>query len=443
MKIKEVFGPDPMLAKILPAVKANPGVNYVPSQYALRFEHRGKRYVSNLLTKQCVEAVLPDSAHAGEDYDELIEAMFLVPEDKDECAFYMSLSAIMRAYQKAEGVRTFTILPTLGCNARCIYCYEEGMKQVTMTPEIVEQTIRYVLDKRHGDSVHLSWFGGEPLLCTGIIDRICEGVREAGVKYESAMVSNASLLTPEVVEKMNGDWHLKHIQVSMDGAEDDYRYRKNYVSYHDYYHGVIDAVSRLSQAGITVTVRCNVDEDNWERIPQYIKDMKNGVTDKEHVRMYFAPLYAVQISENDLHMWEKILSASQMIRDAGFKCVSNVGSGGQFRVTHCMADAGNVVITPDGGLYACEHCPPEGRFGDVFSGVTDPTPRDTFCRADLVRDKCRKCPYLPLCTAFSSCPVQDKYCREVYELQELDSLKERIDRGVDKAETNAGGKPAC
>lgn len=53
------------------------------------------------------------------------------------------------------------------------------MKPVTMTPETADQTIRYILDTHEGDRVSLVWFGGEPLLCPDLIDRICGGLREA------------------------------------------------------------------------------------------------------------------------------------------------------------------------------------------------------------------------------------------------------------------------
>ena len=70
------------------------------------------------------------------------------------------------------------------------------------------------------------------------------------------------------------------------------------------------------------------------------------------------------------------------------------------------------LAKPDGGLYPCEHCPPESRFGDVANGVTDDGVKWVFCRADRTREMCRKCPFLPDCTSFASCPVQDTHCRE-------------------------------
>lgn len=36
------------------------------------------------------------------------------------------------------------------------------------------------------------------------------------------MISNGSLITPEIIEKMTGLWHLDRIRITMDGNESDY-----------------------------------------------------------------------------------------------------------------------------------------------------------------------------------------------------------------------------
>lgn len=429
----ELKTPDAALARLLPKQEPRFGVRYRPSQYAVCFSHRGKRYAYHTLTTQLVEAGLPEAAVWNDETDALIRDLFLVPEDKDECAYYNSVSSLMRTLKQKPGSHGFVILPTLRCNARCVYCYEAGRAQTTMTPETVEQTLRFILETHSEETVWISWFGGEPLLCPDIIERICAGLREANLAYQCDMISNGSLVTPAVIGKMTGPWHVKHIQISMDGAEADYIARKNYRVYRDDYHGVMEAVSRLSEAGIQVDIRCNVDEDNWERIPQFTQELGKGIAHKENVRLYFAPLNDVRGSDRALAMWQKVAAARPLIEAAGLKPSGSYNTGLRFRTHLCMVGGGTVVITPDGRLNPCEHCPEEGFYGNVFDGTTDEARRAEFCREDLPREKCRACPFLPCCTSFANCPTPQRNCREMRELFLLDELRRFIDR---KAEEN-------
>ena len=437
--LKEIRKPDASLAKILPPVNLRQGITYIPSQYVLSFEHEGKRYVFNNLTKQCIEGVLPTSANVSEGYDDLIKAQFLVPSDKDECAYYNQISSLMRIYGRKKGIRGYTILPTFGCNARCIYCYEEGVKQTSMTSETVEQVIRFIVDTHEGEKAKLTWFGGEPLLGEKIIDRICEGLRQAGVDYKCSMISNGSLITPEVIDKMTGDWHLHRIQISMDGAEQDYILRKHYYTDHDYYHRVMEAISLLSEAGINVSIRVNVDERNWDRIPRFLEDMKNEVTNKDNVGIYFSPLNAVRISDSEVELWAKIKDAGDLIIQAGFKCVPYIGLKLGFKGNHCMADGDGVLVCPDGSISLCEHIPSQSKFGDVWNGTTDEKTKNEFRLVGQTREKCRKCPFLPDCTSFSKCPIQENHCMEVRRMMVVDGLK----RMVEKKEDMDGENPVC
>ena len=141
--------------------------------------------------------------------------------------------------------------------------------------------------------------------------------------YESGMITNASLLTPEILQKMKGLWKLKTLQLSMDGAEQDYIRRKQYTIYHDEYHTVMNNINLLADADIEVTIRCNVDEENWAGIPDFLNDLKTAVYRKEKLKLYFCPLNCVRSSE---------------------QC---------------------------GSLYPCEYCPPQACYGDIFQGVTD------------------------------------------------------------------------
>ncbi len=428
MKMEIIKKADEKLTRILLPVNPEAGIIYIPSQFILSFEHKGIWYTFNNLTKQCIVGKLPKQVSAGEGYDQLISAQFLVPINKDECAYYNQISSLMRTYYKKKGIKSYTILPTLGCNARCVYCYEEKMKQITMTDDTVEQTVRFILDTHSENKVDLRWFGGEPLMFPEIIDRICKGLQGAGVEFSSRMVSNGSMITPDIIRRMKGNWKILKIQISMDGAQEDYYSRKNYKIQHDYYHSVLEAISRMSEEGIHVSIRCNVDAGNWDRIPYYLEDLKSGIGNKEHVSLYFAPLNHVRESENDLDLWKKIKDAKEWIEEAGIHSAPFLGPVMRFRLNHCMADGEGVVIGPDGSLYPCEYCLPEIRYGDIWNGVTDEAIRKEFIRTDRTRVMCQTCPFLPNCTSFSACPVLDNHCRELREMMTVDTLKRMVDK---------------
>lgn len=357
----------------------------------------------------------------------------MVPEDQDECAFYQSVFAMLRAFRYKNSSMVL-ILPTLACNARCFYCYEEGIPQTTMSPETVEQTIRYLVQNKSDGELHIEWFGGEPFLYPDIIDRICEGLREAGVKYHSTAVSNGSLITPQIIEKMTGLWNLKALQISMDGNEQDYIARKRYPVYHDYYHTVMETISRMSEVGIEVSIRCNVDDSNVDHMSSLLDDLKVGIKQKDHVYLYYEQLFGEGNRKNDVANWEKIIAFRSQIEAAGFKTSARIPLDKEPRAAHCMADRNGVVITPDGSLYACAHMPKEARFGDVWNGVTDEAEWKDFVRIDRVSEKCQTCPVLPICTPFV-CPIvfETPNCKEISKRQLIDALCDRI-RKKQKAE---------
>ena len=103
------------------------------------------------------------------------------------------------------------------------------------------------------------------------------------------------------------------------------------------------------------------------------------------------------------------------------------------RANHCMADAGSVVITPDGKIYMCEHCPASSLIGDIWNGITNDANRKAFACVDETREKCKKCPYLPDCTSFRTCPVEDRHCRAVHDVQVRTALDRVIDRKLEQS----------
>ncbi|MBR2812251.1 MAG: radical SAM protein [Solobacterium sp.] len=421
--MREIWNKAKNITPIIKEQKLDPSGSYRLSQFVLPFENQGQRYYYHTLTRQClqIEAELPELTNltyeqVKEDPDLLFLAKeyYLVPENKDEAAFYQGIYQILRILNRKQGMTHYMILPTLACNARCVYCYEEGRPQESMTKETVERTIQYILETRRQDhDLHLGWFGGEPLMRPDVIDRISQAMRENGIEYRSSVVSNGSLITEEMAEKMVHDWHVEKIQLSMDCAEQDYIARKKYFHYDNTYWQVMKNADLLAGKGIAVSIRCNVDAGNMDQMPQFVKDLESTVKNKDHIALYFAPLFDSRIRNESAMLWKRVFEMDEPIHNAGF--------GGSlmfrpltFKANACMADhpSGNAVITPNGDLYTCEHCEPGTSYGNIFEGVTRPEILQGYLGICPVREKCRNCVLLPDCTSFDKCPNLDYYCRE-------------------------------
>ena len=457
--MKELWPADPLALKVVPPQTAEEGKAYKLSQFAFPFEVCGRTFLFNALTRQCLDMEGQDVPGApfvfagkdkGSPAEALIKTCFLVSEDRDECAVYEGAIRVLRIIRKKPGYGVYTILPTTSCNARCVYCFEEGMEHITMTPQTVDKVIAFII-ATHGTKqpVKITWFGGEPLLCRDIISSISAGLTDAGIAFESTMITNGSLIDGKTADLMTGLWNLKSIQLSMDCAEKEYIRRKNYYSYHDEYHSVIRAAGELAKRGIKVVVRCNVDEGNMGDMEEFVRDLDDAITDRENVSVYFLPLYEVQALKTGSSVWAACTAGERLLRDRGFKTRSGLRVR-RLKTVYCMAEEpdNSVVIAPDGTLYNCEHCLESGVLGNVREGITNKAFIEELGDPEPAEEKCRTCTFLPECMTFSGCPVRKAVCKDQQSAWLTEALKievmERISgTGRDSAADENGNGIIC
>lgn len=425
--MKLIFDGDSLVKTVTGAKKVRPDCVYRWSVYTVPFTHRGKHYLYNNFTKLCylVEEgefnEAPGARFASGEIsgdkglEALVEGQFLVAEDSDETAAYEGFASVARALQmKPRGYSVFTILPTTACNARCFYCFEEGMRFVTMNGETVAQTLEFIKSSRNPDApVKLNWFGGEPLVGEKAIDKICEGLREAEIPFASSMVTNGSLITEKTVEKMLNDWNLKSVQITLDGGEDEYNRRKNYITKFDsaYYH-VLSRIGMLNENGIRVNIRVNVDENNIGGIEDMAKEVIGFITRPELVRIHLYPLFDIHGFRDDLEIWKRCFEVEERLQELGYRIILAY-SVQKTKIAYCMADSPNssVVIDPDGRLYPCEDISSIGCLGDVINGVTNTSLKKSLLTPEKAAERCRGCFSLPNCTTFTKCQNRSPNCR--------------------------------
>lgn len=406
-----------------------------PSLYAVPIDTGKRRVVFHTLTRASIDAeelhdwFLHPSARPYDAADgtlqELYENRFLVEESKDEVQMYVRLIEVLRllAPKPKKGHTSYTILPTTACNARCFYCYEHGVQFRTMDDEMIAKTVEFILATKREDRIAINWFGGEPLYGAAAIDKICAALRENGIKYMSEMTTNASLFNEATVRKAVADWHLAKVQVTLDGREEEYLRRKRYLPPFpgSPYQAVLQALQRLQQNRVQVSVRLNADLNNLDELHALVDELAEKFPDKRGISVYVSDLYLPKQYNSDspegrdkiCRLYEGINRLSDHIEEVHF-------SGGDYpkrlRTYRCMADLpeGAPVISPDGTLGCCEHI----NETPVLGSILDPAQWDMRKREEFVRHdrpqlpKCRACPFLPECVDFSSCPVKEADCQQ-------------------------------
>lgn len=115
------------------------------------------------------------------------------------------------------------INPTIDCNFRCWYCYEEH-KTGRMSKETIERIKKHIQHKIEVEkipSLSLGWFGGEPLLCFDTVvypisqyaKQLC---KKNKIRYTSSITTNAYLLNEDIISK-SIDIELFSYQITLDG----------------------------------------------------------------------------------------------------------------------------------------------------------------------------------------------------------------------------------
>lgn len=343
-----------------------------------------KRYNSNSLNQTEVEILLKKG--------------ILIPEDFDERKkIYLDrINGI-----KKSNFKNFRIWTTSGCNANCYYCFEKGIQTTTMTLQTAQDTISFIKNRLHdNDNLRLEWFGGEPLLNTRIIDCISYEIKkicaDKKCKLECLLITNGSLVTQEVANKIKNEWNIGLVQITLDGYGEYYNRAKNYNNPTKYnFNVIINSIKWLLDTGIKVTIRMNYDTTNYESLSTLIEFLHIKFLGYSNISYYVYPIWS---SENFI---------SSTVADGNFiKLVELLVKNGMgsirkiarlnYKNNACQSwNENTFTILPDGKISKC--CETYNNIiGDIYNGIVD-TETFEFWTNPALEEKCNNCTYLPIC----------------------------------------------
>lgn len=361
---------------------------------------------------------LPESA-------ELQKRWFVVPDSLNEKNCADTVKWVLRATaKKPKHITAYTVMTTTDCNARCFYCYEMGQSRIPMTKETAHKTARYIKAHCGGESVHLAWFGGEPLFNPDVIDVICEDLRNSGVEYCSRMTSNGYLFDEVTVAKACSLWNLKRVQITLDGTEEIYNRSKAYI-YRDGknpYQVVLSNIGRLLDAGIPVVIRLNTDLYNAENLLALVDELSGRFIGKKGLSVYAHPLFDAESSmaesytEDEWQLrYDALYRLNRRIEQCGLCRKQRIRKN--LKTHHCMADSGSaVVIAPAGDIGLCEHYSESGFIGHIDRENFDRDAQLSWAEPSPEIPECADCCFYPECLKLKKCATDSVCFRQAREL---------------------------
>lgn len=141
-------------------------------------------------------------------FEQLCSIQFIIEDSVDE------LKILKERIAKADNNSDEFILhinPTLDCNFRCWYCYENHIPRSLMSQETLENTKNFISRTLANEQIRhfeLGFFGGEPLLhfhkvAAPIIEHTRSACRERNVALHVHFTTNGSLLTDAIAELLS------------------------------------------------------------------------------------------------------------------------------------------------------------------------------------------------------------------------------------------------
>ena len=415
-------------------------------------ENRDYRLTSHCIRTACEEGILLYHTLTGElllladeeelrrREDDLISDWFLVPESYDENRYADEIRTIYRMLRPHGSAKTtFTILTTTDCNARCYYCYEMGIRRIPMTEETAYAAADYIIQVSHGEKVKLCWFGGEPLYNRAAIDRICETLEQNGVVFESSMISNGYYLDKDTVKDAVAKWHLKKVQITIDGTEEVYNRTKAYIDKdNNPYERVMNNIREALDAGIYVNIRLNMDAGNAADLLNLTDDLIERFQSRENLGVYIAIIHEFA---GKIHEYQKqeqkesdYFAIREKLRQGGLLRMRKELPSGP-RLFSCIADDdASETILPDGRVGRCEHFNENMITGSIWNEERDPIVTRRW-KEMLSVPECRHCALYPRCNRLRMCEWNKDGCDDLARQIDIMIIREQMLKAYEEWKT--------
>lgn len=350
-------------------------------------------------------------------YETLVLKKFIVENDIDSFLFYKSILEIQRSDRSGMHL---TLAPTMDCNFRCHYCFEKFKEPNYMSTEVMDSIIKYLNSLDSKPEIHITWFGGEPLMAIPQIEQFYDKLI-AGYKQptHSNIITTGFHINEEAIRVMK-KVGITSIQITLDGLKETHNAIKFTKGCDDAFGRVLNNLDLLFKTSdIHVVFRVNLTKQNeneyldlFKLLISRYKDYKNfgispafvmdrGVSNASPSEMsscLFTPNEAANYVL-DLHHKHNVHSPflrypSRFFNECAIRNVMSISFDPEGYAYKCWEVIGNKE-------YAIGILDNEGRVTDINSIVYN---RQLYGADPLEDPTCSACKYLPICNG--GCPIQ-------------------------------------
>ena len=195
-----------------------------------------------------------------------------------------------------------TVCPTLACNFECPYCFATR-GQGKMSPEVQDDVVALadrMLNASRARKLSITWFGGEPLMATDVIEalspRLVEVANNHGCEYTSWIFTNGYLFDEEIVDLLLR-CQVTHVHIPFDGVGATNDATRRLVGGGPTYERIMENLGLLKPP-IKTLIRANVHEGNVDEIDE-LKQAVLARAEEAGTNLSFYPASIVDVSPVD------------------------------------------------------------------------------------------------------------------------------------------------
>ena len=281
-----------------------------------------------------------------------------------------------------------TLVLTHECNLACTYCYtgekfrrEMDWPTAMRSLDLLFSAPREQTPWRDEVPVDLGFFGGEPLICFDMMERVsheaqARAARE-GRRLRLAVTTNGTLVTAERARRLAALG--VQVTLSLDGCREAHEATRPQRGGRSSFDDVLAGAHHMLAAGLPLQIIAVVSPDNVRWLGESVRFL----ADLGAKEIILNPAFECAWSDAHLELWEKGLEEAAVVYAAAIRAGKPIAmptfdnkllaaaKGGLSSCDSCGSGEREIAVSPQGNLFPCARMVGEDRDDTLVIGHLD------------------------------------------------------------------------